>query len=199
MFLVALNFTTSDHLSRLSSLVLIDAQSFKGEWEKPFNPEDTTEMNFCSSGGKRVKTLMMYQRGTFLYTKSESLGCTVMKMKYKGDDFTFAIFLPNKADDINGFIEKLKVVDDVVTTLDSLTLTHLEIYVPKFNVSLANRLRHPTMQANVDAIFNPKTAGLQAVASCDAPFLSEMLQRLKLSVDECGTEDTCSASSLYSN
>lgn len=45
------------------------------------------------------------------------------------------------------------------------------------------------LQANVSLIFNNATAGLESVASCDGPYVSEILQKISYQVDESGVGD----------
>lgn len=73
----------------------------------------------------------------------------VLKMKYRGGDFTFAIFLPNSENGINDLINKLSNIDDVVSTLNSLRLKDVEVYVPKFKQTSSNRLKDYTTMVSI--------------------------------------------------
>ncbi|CAB3243859.1 unnamed protein product [Arctia plantaginis] len=180
------NFVTSDVLSSLTNLILVDTQSFGGEWQNKFDSKDTTEMEFHGANSRITKKQTMFQSGKFLYTNNLSLGCKVLKINYKSSEFSMVIFLPHFANGVPGLVKKLSSGENVLKALTNLRKVNVDIYLPRFKVSSASRLKFPVLKANVNRIFNASSAGLQRVASCTTPFVSDILQKIILTVNENG-------------
>ncbi|XP_022816716.1 uncharacterized protein LOC111349731 [Spodoptera litura] len=184
------NYLKTRTISTLDHLVMIDAEGFQGKWEKQFNPADTTLKDFFWSG-RISKVQSMYQKDTFLYGESSVLGAKILKMDYVGGMFGLVIFLPNSLIGLNDLLRKLQQNTNVVySAVGSLTMQMVEIDLPKFEISVANRLKIPSEKAGVTRIFSNTSLGLENVASCEMPYVSEILQKITFHVDEYGMGET---------
>ncbi|CAH0699820.1 unnamed protein product [Spodoptera exigua] len=173
----------------LDHLIMIDAESFQGKWEKQFNPSETTLKDFYWSG-RISKVQCMYQKDTFLYLESSALSAKVLRMNYVGGMFGLVIFLPNSFTGLNDLLKKLQNTNAVYSAVSSLTMQMVEIDLPKFEISVANRLKKPSEKAGVTRIFSNTSLGLESVASCEIPYVSEILQKITFHVDEYGMGET---------
>uniref|UniRef100_A0A8C8RXG3 Serpin domain-containing protein n=1 Tax=Pelusios castaneus TaxID=367368 RepID=A0A8C8RXG3_9SAUR len=86
-----------------TAMVLVNYISFKGKWEKPFNPEHTTERDFFVDEETTIKVPMMHRLGRYDLHFDEELSCTVVQLPYNGTATAFFI-LPEKG--------KMKQVED---------------------------------------------------------------------------------------
>ncbi|XP_026729870.1 antichymotrypsin-2-like isoform X2 [Trichoplusia ni] len=180
------DFIEPEILPYFDSLLMLDAFYLKGEWLKPFNYKDT-QFRYFFGANNIVRKPTMYQRGTFLYYDSEKLGCQIMKLLYKADpDFKVAFLLPRSTHGLPDLINRLKNGDDAAEAFYALREQEIDVYIPKFDVTMANQLKIPTQDAGINLIFNNATAGLESIVTCNQPYVSEILQQLTYQIDETG-------------
>uniref|UniRef100_A0A2A4J8D0 Serpin domain-containing protein n=1 Tax=Heliothis virescens TaxID=7102 RepID=A0A2A4J8D0_HELVI len=182
------NYIKPNTLSALNGLILVDAEAFMGKWEKQFDPAFTTMVDF-NRNGRIDKIPTMNQRASFLYADSSVLNAKVLRMKYTQKEFSLTIFLPNRIDGLNDMLKRMENPDTVLSVIETLRLVDVEVYIPKFSISVANRLKNPSIKANIKEIFNENSTGLEDIASCDNPFVSDILQKVTFQVDELGLGD----------
>ncbi len=79
-------------LDPLTRLVLTNAIYFKGQWDQPFNPEQTREGPFYLSDGKQAAVPFMRQIERFKY--GETSNAQVLELPYSGNELAMTILLP---------------------------------------------------------------------------------------------------------
>ncbi|XP_063890218.1 uncharacterized protein LOC110384104 [Helicoverpa armigera] len=182
------NFIKPNTLSALSGLILVDAEAFTGKWEKQFEPAFTTMSDF-NRNGRIDKIPMMNQRASFLYAESSVLNAKILRLRYTQKEYSLTIFLPNRVDGLNDMLKRMENPETVLSVIESLRSVDVEVYIPKFTISVANRLKNPSIKANIKEIFNKNSTGLSDIASCHNPFVSDILQKVTFQVDELGLGD----------
>lgn len=72
-----------------------------------------------------------------------------MKLPYKADpDFTLAILLPRTIHGVPELVKKLKNAEVVLEAINALKLQEVDLYLPKFNVTVANLLKVPSIHVS---------------------------------------------------
>lgn len=73
-----------------------------------------------------------------------------MKLPYKADqNFTLALLLPRTIHGVPDLINRLKNAEEVLEAFNALQLQEVDIYLPKFNVTVANLLKVPAINVSL--------------------------------------------------
>jgi serpin B len=170
-------------IDALTRLVLTNAIYFNAAWEDPFDENMTADGPFYLLDGGQVIVPMMKQTESFGYTEGE--GYQAVELQYDGNELSMVILLP-EAGQFQAFKEGLQAqqVCDIVSSLQS---TGVALTMPKFEFdsefSLTDTLAGMGMPIafSGDADFSGMTGTL-------ALYISEVIHKAFVSVDEAGTE-----------
>lgn len=174
-----------------ASLVLANAIYFKGRWAKAFDKGSTEPRPFHLVRGESIDVPTMTERADVGYRKAK--GYTAVSLPYDGGNLTFLILLP---DDPAGLL-KLEAEIDAKTLgeFSRMETRSCMIHLPKF------KLEPPTLQLN-DPL---KKLGLTTLIGGGADFdgiapglfISQVLQKAFISVDENGTEAAAATAIIF--
>ncbi len=160
----------------VGGLVALDALYFKDSWTSPFDPALTAKMPFLRLAGPPVSVDMMRFRGSFLARQDR--GVTAVDLPFKTAGFSLAVV--TGTDRPAGAAELAKQAESLLQG-KTFEKAEGELALPKFVLSAASELLDPL-----------KTMGLKNEAltglAPKAPALSQVRQRVTLSVDEKGAE-----------
>ncbi|XP_078516229.1 alpha-1-antiproteinase-like [Lissotriton helveticus] len=165
-------------------LVLVNYIFFKGSWTQPFNSNFTAEGDFFVDENTTVKVPMMRRYSTFSSYRDADLGCKVVQLDYAGNASAMLI-LPNKG--------MMKQVEDAlsVATLEkwtkSLSPQVVNLYVPKFSISVATDLMETLKEMGIKDVFSDN-ADLSGITGSRGLKVSQAVHKAALSLDEQGTE-----------
>jgi serpin B len=172
-----------DAIDALTRLVLTNAIYFNAAWEDTFDEDMTTDGPFYLFEGGQVIVPMMKQTESFGYAEGE--GYQAVELQYDGNELSMVILFP-EAGQFQAFEEGLQAqqVCDIISGLQS---TGVALTMPKFEFdsefSLTNTLAGMGMPIafSGDADFSGMTGTL-------ALYISEVIHKAFVSVDEAGTE-----------
>jgi serpin B len=172
-----------DAIDALTRLVLTNAIYFNAAWEDTFDEDMTTDGPFYLFEGGQVIVPMMKQTESFGYAEGE--GYQAVELQYDGNELSMVILFP-EAGQFQAFEEGLQAqqVCDITSDLQS---TGVALTMPKFEFdsefSLTNTLAGMGMPIafSGDADFSGMTGTL-------ALYISEVIHKAFVSVDEAGTE-----------
>jgi serpin B len=120
-------------LSPRTRLVLTNAIYFKGDWASQFKKDRTLEEPFFLSDGKRIKTPLMHQNGTYRYAETNAL--QALELPYVGGDLSMIVLLPRKADGLAA-LEKDLNAEALNAILARLRLcAEVDVTLPKFKTT----------------------------------------------------------------
>jgi len=177
----------SSSLSELTKLVLTNAIYFKGDWQKQFNTDDTYEEDFNLSNGNKVKVDMMKFTGDeayFNYTDTEKL--KILELPYSGNDLSMLLILP-KENDIES-VETMINPDNLDEWRNNLSEQRVNIYIPKFEFETKYSLNSALQTMGINDAFTPGEANFSGMDGTDDLFISEVVHKAYVKVDEEGTE-----------
>ncbi|XP_032044836.1 alpha-1-antiproteinase 2-like isoform X2 [Aythya fuligula] len=157
---------------------------FRGNWEKPFKPENTEEREFFVDAETTVKVPMMYQTGRFdLYFDME-LSCTVVRLHYNGSATAFLV-LPAKGKMKR--LEQALVKETIREWSDHLLQRFLRLYFPKFSISGSYEITNILSKMGIVDVFTDR-ADLSGITGAPELKVSKVVHKAALDVDERGTE-----------
>lgn len=177
----------SDMLSDLTKLVLTNAIYFKGLWEKQFDPDDTYETDFKISNDQTVKTDMMSYTAddsTFNYTETEEL--QILELQYIGNDLSMIILLPKENNISNA--ESALNAKNLTNWRNGLEENEIIVKIPKFKFETEYTLNDVLIKMGIIDAFNPGAADFSKMDGTRDLFISKVLHKAFIEVNEEGTE-----------
>lgn len=162
---------------------------FRGNWEKPFKPENTEEREFFVDAETTVKVPMMCRIGTFDLYFDKDLPCTVVRLHYNGSATAFLI-LPSK-----GKMKQLEQTLDkerVKKWSDHLFKSKIQLYFPKFSISGTYEITNILSKMGIVDVFTNQ-ADLSGISGVPELKVSKVIHKAALDVDERGTEASATA------
>jgi serpin B len=194
-------------LSRLTSLVLVNAIYFKGEWDTAFPAHATRPDQFYPFPGKAITTPFMRVEGHFQFGEDEDLQW--LALPYKGNRFQMVILLPRAggimerefgsagrgngkrqrgSDTLEGLERVLNPAKFAAWTA-ALRSQKVAVIIPKFRISWGLRLNGALQGLGVRDAFNPERADFAGMdGRPHRLYLSDVLHQTFIDVSEKGTE-----------
>ena len=176
-----------DNLDPSTIMILLNAVYFKGEWYKGFIKTQTEKKPFynLNDKSKEIKVDTMFKIEYFKYYEDKEL--QIVELPYKKDSMTAVIILPNKKKNINNFISEL--TDEKLQNLLKRMLSHkVRLELPKFELEFSSSLKNILEKLGMNEPFNKKSADFSEMKKERDIFISQVIQKTYLKVDEKGTE-----------
>jgi serpin B len=179
------NLIPEGAISTDTRLVLTNALYFYGSWHKPFDVDGTSEGDFTLPAGDKVSIPMMQQTEYFAYGEGD--GYQLIELPYDGEDLAMTIVLPetDRFDEIRGQMgpEWLDTAREALTAHTRVALT-----LPKFNFLWDTSLKTPLKELGMVDAFEPNAADFTGINPDFPLFISEVIHKAFIGVDEYGTE-----------
>lgn len=156
----------------LTKAVIFDVLYFKDSWQKPFESKATNSQVFY---GKDIETTvdMMHQTGSF------GVYDNIIRLNYANTPIVMEI--------VKDMTDKDSAYQYYCDNYNKIALmNNVRVAMPKFELELISDLKAGVQSAGITKLFEPTNADLSLLA--DDLYISEMLQKTKISVDEEGTE-----------
>ena len=169
-----------DELDPETRLVLLNAIAMDAEWRHKFDPENTDEAAFYAPGGE---VQAEYLKDTFTIDYGESDLGQFARLDYWDSDLYMLVMLPE-----GDLSEALAALAEDPTRMPVLNPTEVALRLPKLDVSASNALSGDLQSLGIRTAF---TTDADLTPISDEPLMiDEVLQRVRLQVDE---EGTCAA------
>lgn len=177
----------------MTKLVLVNAIYFKGLWEEKFMKQDTTDAPFRLNKKNTKSVKMMYQKKKFFFGYISDLKCKVLEMPYQGGELSMVILLP---EDIEDESTGLKKIEEQIT-LEKLrewtkreNLENIDVHVklPRFKIEESYILNSNLVRLGLQDLFNSSKADLSGMSGSRDLFISKIVHKAFVEVNEEGTE-----------
>ncbi|XP_056376999.1 leukocyte elastase inhibitor-like [Hyla sarda] len=184
---------TEGSVDGTTKLVLVNAIYFKGDWAEKFNPEHTTEEPFRLNKNEQKLVKMMYQKKKLPYNYIPELSCGILELPYVGNELSMIILLPDNIEDETTGLEKLEKDISLEklqewTRPENMNPTDVRVHLPKFKLEESYRLKSTLSALGMVDIFNAGCADLSGLSGSQNLFLSEVIHKSFVEVNEEGTE-----------
>jgi serpin B len=170
-------------LSKETVMVLVNALYFLGEWELPFEHDDTWKSDFHTpSGNKKVK--MMHDEKHLQYYNDKF---QMISMPFKDSDFAMAFMLPQEGSDINNLLSTLKDTDfdDLYTSMEK---QRVKICLPKFEYDFGKSFVDTLNQLGIKKAFSNTAQFTNIIEEDDDIIISDVIHKCYIKVDELGAK-----------
>ncbi len=178
-----------DAIQETTRLILVNALYFKAPWMEEFSKSSTAPRPFHLDSVK-ADVPTMFRRDFLGYAKRD--GYEAVALTYAGGEFQFLILLPDKAGGTESLEKKLDAKLFAENT--ALNASDLELYLPKFKIEPpAAHLGKILTELGLTSTFDipPGSANFDGIAAKTPEeylFLSEVIHKTFIAVDEKGTE-----------
>ena len=172
-------------LSELTRLVLANAIYFKGEWAARFNKADTQDAPFTLADGKKVIVPLMCQTETFGYWEQRDM--QILELPYGEGGLSMIVLLPRAVAGLPA-IEKELTWEKLAAWTKGLHRREVRIFLPRFKIEAQFSLSKTLQTMGMKDAFNPREADFSLMDPANDLFISAVLHKAFVAVDEKGTE-----------
>jgi serpin B len=172
-------------ITALTRLVLANAIYFRGRWADPFREQATENAAFRVTPQQEVTVPMMRRQEEFEYLETGSF--QVLRLVYKGGNLSMIVFLPRKVDGLPEFENSL-TTDKLAGWLTKLDWREVRVFLPRFRVTSAFTLNEVLSAMGMQQAFDAKAADFSGLTGGKDLFLSLVIHKAFVDVDEKGTE-----------
>jgi len=170
-------------IDSLTRLVLTNAIYFNAAWQFPFNENSTQDGTFHLLDGTEVTVPMMKQTETYGYT--EGAGYQAVELLYDGRELSMVILLP-KTGQFEAFEGSLSS-QQVASIIGNLEHGRVILTMPKFEFESEFSLSETLAAMGMPVAFSGQ-ADFSGMTGNRELFISEVIHKAFVSVDEAGTE-----------
>lgn len=155
--------------------------------------QDTTDAPFRLNKKNTKSVKMMYQKKKFFFGYISDLKCKVLEMPYQGGELSMVILLP---EDIEDESTGLKKIEEQIT-LEKLrewtkreNLENIDVHVklPRFKIEESYILNSNLGRLGLQDLFNSSKADLSGMSGSRDLFISKIVHKAFVEVNEEGTE-----------
>lgn len=182
-------------LNHMTRLVLVNAVYFKGLWAKQFSADNTRFESFHLNSKESKEVPMMHKKAKFGYLNSEELDADILQMHYQGLSISMFIILPHDIDGISKLEKKLAGVD-LSKILTHLPEQEVEVSIPKFKLEETTDLNDILTELGMKDMFIPHEADFSAISGKRDLFVSSVLQKAFVEVNEEGSEAAAATAAI---
>jgi len=170
-------------LSPADKLMLVNAVYLKAQWKKKFT--DAVPDEFDSPGGKGP-CQMMHKTEDLRYTKGD--GWQAVKIPYTDNRLSMMIVLPDADVDLQRMVSTMDL-DDLKMIGRSAMKVKVNLQMPRFKVerTMAGDMMQALKDAGMKSAFGGG-ADFSAMSGVADLFVSQVVQKAVVEVDEVGTE-----------
>lgn len=171
-------------LSASQLMVLVNATYFKAAWLDQFTKQATQDADFHTGKGELKKVPMMVQGGKMIYAESSKY--QMIALPYADQKTQMLIILPTKESSVQQLISTFG--DEWQKASGSLASKRGALYLPKFKFDYSAQLAEVLNEMGMRLPFTDKANFLPMVTKPPSPFVSQVIHKTYVDVNEEGTE-----------
>jgi len=182
-------------LSADTALVLVNAIYFKGDWLHKFNATNTKDEDFHVSPSKAVNVEMMHMKSEkFNVGRNYELHCQAIELPYAGGNVSMFILLPDRAETNLSELEKNLTYEDLLSVKERFRMypQDVNLWLPRFSMDQKLKLNKALSGMGMPDLFRKRTADLSGIDGSKNLYVSQVLHRAVVEVNEEGTEAAAS-------
>ncbi|XP_078389990.1 plasminogen activator inhibitor 1 [Cetorhinus maximus] len=183
----------------LTRMVLLNAVYFKGLWKIPFPTEGTHQREFYKADGTKILVPMMSQSAKLNaseFVTPSGLDYDVIELPYHGETLSMYIVAPYQKKVPLSALTNIITVSLVNEWKDNLETVKRYLVLPKFSLDSETDLRKPLTNMGMTDMFNARTADFTKISKTEPLFVSKVLQKVKIEVNESGTKASAATAAI---
>jgi serine protease inhibitor len=165
-------------------MFLANAVYFLGNWESPFDTNNTVDQAFYLTGGTQATVPMMHQATSFKCYQGS--GFQAVQLPYKGGDLAMYVFLPGSDSSVPELLGMMNGAWWQQTIQQDFSEESAAVALPKFELNTALNLNAPLEALGMTDAFTPD-ADFARISSVPL-HISAVQHQAVVDVNETGTE-----------
>ncbi|XP_016152096.1 PREDICTED: leukocyte elastase inhibitor-like isoform X2 [Ficedula albicollis] len=185
------NLLPEDSVDSLTKLVLVNAIYFKANWAKKFQEADTTDAPFRLNKNERKTVKMMYQKNKFNFGYIPEEKIRILELPYDGRELSMIILLPDDTEEDSTGLQKMEkqlTLEKLQSWAEHLYSADVHVRLPKFKLAESYDLKSDLAAMGLLDVFNSGKADLSGMSGTRDLFLSKVVHKAFVEVNEEGTE-----------
>jgi serpin B len=174
-------------LSDDTRMAILNAVHFKKPWAVKFHEESTRKGPFYVSPEKSVQVDFMKDKTYHNYGALPGLNAHAIELSLENRDFKFYIILPDSKTGLAELESKLHQVN-LNEALSSLKNQYVKLEIPKFKIENKIDLKEVLQNLGMQRMFTSKAEFGELLEADEDIFVSEVLQKAFIDVNEHGIE-----------
>ncbi|XP_060934109.1 leukocyte elastase inhibitor-like [Limanda limanda] len=188
-----------------TKLVLVNAIYFKANWKNRFDEANTKETPFKVSQTESKPVQMMFQKKNLPYKYITDHALKILELPYVEEELSMLILLPKQSTDGSDPLLKLEKeltlqrLNEWTNKGNMLVHSDVHVHLPKFKLEEDYKLNEPLSKLGMMDVLNPSKADLSGMNSEGGLFLSEVVHKAFVEVNEEGTEAAAATAAVVTN
>ncbi len=179
------NLMPNGSVDQNTSLVLTNAIYFLGDWVYPFDGYNTRERAFYTPNGSLVKIPAMTLNEDLRYYSDDQLAAVALP--YEGHALNFIVLLPTDKKGLPS-LEASLTSESLKKYSEAMSSTDVIVQLPKLDLARSIKLNDVLIQMGMEDAFSPQAADFSGMCDHCGLFISTVVHKSFLKVDEMGTE-----------
>lgn len=172
-----------DQLSPSDVAILMNAIYFEGTWASKFDKDETKEENFRGYTRDIKRVQMMHQEDKFQYMANDTF--EAVSLPYGNGTYTMTVLLPKSGVSIEEMMNGIDA-DRLGNLRRDMSKCIVDLKLPRFTISTETTLNDAISALGAPSLFT-NAANLNNMSDANI-FISKMLQKAKIEVNEEGTK-----------
>jgi serpin B len=177
-------------ISPMTRMVLANAIYFNASWKDPFNKSNTEKAPFYFLDGTEATVDMMKLFGQSL-AYGQGDGYQVVSLPYLSTDFSMLLLVPDAGEFSSVEDRLMGGIDDglrLESLLEEMRYEQVTLHMPKFDFETMISANDPLGALGMSEAFDPEKADFSGMTEAEKLFISSVLHKATITVDEEGTE-----------
>lgn len=179
----------AEEFSDDTKIILANALYYLGDWEIPFEANDTYEREFSSPSGKITADFMHSDRQVPYYQNNDFSLISLNFKSIEGEGrYAMAFLLPAEGKSMGDMLAALDA-ESFAAAINEAKEQEVWIRLPKFEFSFFTKLKDTLITMGMKTAFDASIADFSPMTQEEnALFISEVLHKCYIRVDELGAE-----------
>ncbi|XP_009291625.2 protein Z-dependent protease inhibitor [Danio rerio] len=175
----------------LTQMMLLNTIFYKGDWERPFNPNNTEKSRFYVDKYNIVQVPMMMLEEKFSVVEDRDLRARVLRLPYRGGA-SMLILLPNADADYTAIEDEISA-ERLHGWIKNMRRMKMEVHLPRFRMDQSYHMHELLPQLGISSVFQD-SADLTGLSRDAHLKVSQVLHKAVIEVYEQGTSAASSTS-----
>ncbi len=180
------NLIPPSALNANTRLVLTNAVYFHGQWADPFKKERTRDEDFFLAANRAISVPLMNRQAAYRFAAID--GLKLLELPYAGGDFSMIVLLPDEIEGLPKLESQLNSEALQRWTSALRKRGDVRVTLPRFRTTREFQLNNALAGLGMSTAFNPDLADFSGMNGNRELFISAVLHKAFVDVNEEGTE-----------